>query len=431
MQVSVETLGALERRVTVTLPAELLGQAYDKHIAGFAQKAKIDGFRPGKAPLDRVKQLYGNAAREEAISEVIQTSLQNAIVQEKIIPAGPPSVEPRSVMFGQPFEYVATFEVYPDLDNVAFDSTRLEKETASITDEDIDYALEQIRKQQASWETVEGRTAQDGDRATIDFLGTLDGTAFPGGEAKNFPMVIGSKRMIPGFEEGVIGMEIGSEKKIPVTFPEEYHAKELAGKQAEFTIKLHSISAPKLPEIDAEFIKLLGVKSGDVADLRKEILTNLQRELDRVIQGKLKNQVFKRILEQNPIEVPKSLIEREANRLHDEMHQHDPNHSHNHHDSEMEGFREAAKKNVALALLVSALIKKHEIVVTEDKVNQRLEVIASSYEDSTSVVRWYQSNPRALEEIRAQLVEDLLVEKLLAGIEVVDKILTYREITRG
>jgi len=426
MQVSVESLGALERRITVTVPAELFEQAFEKRIANIAKQAKIDGFRPGKAPLHHVKQRYGTTAKEEALGEIIQSSLQNAIVQQNMRPAGPPTVEPKPIVAGQPLEFVAIFEEYPNLDGVSVELNRIEKEIATVTEADVDYALEEIRKQQANWVPV-GRAAQNNDRVVIDFKGSIDGVAFAGGEAHDFPVVLGSKRMIPGFEDGIVGMTVGEEKNIPVTFPENYHAKDLAGKAAEFAIKVISISEPKLPELDAAFLKKLGVKEESVEALRQEIRKNLERELDRVIKAKIKNQVFMHVYDRNPIEVPKALIEREANRLHDELHHHHDHHDHS--EAEMNGFREAGRKNVALALLVGALIRKLGVTVDDAKIQDRLASIASSYEDPAAVIQWYNSTPRALEEVQMQLVEDLLVDKLLESAEVVEKTLTYRELT--
>lgn len=427
MPVSVESLSALERRITITVPPEQLEQAFDKHIEHFAKKAKIDGFRPGKAPIHHIKQRYGMAAREEAISDIIKSSLQDAIIQEKINPAGPPSIEPGALIAGQPFEFVATLEVYPDLENVSFEMTRLEKETATVADSDIHFALEEIRKQQATWQPV-SRIAQDGDSVVVDFLGMIDGTPFKGGEAHGFTVILGSKRMIPGFEAGIVGMAVGEEKTIPVTFPETYHAKDLAGKLAEFKIKVISIAEPKLPELDADFLKKLGIKDGELATLQQEIRVNLERELNRVIKAKVKNQVFMHLLEKNSIEVPKVLIEREAHRLHDTLHRGQP---HDHSDAEMEEFRVTARKNVALALLMGAFLKKYNISADTQNIQDHLNTLAESYEDPHSVISWYNSNPQALDEIRMEVVENLLVDKLLESVEIFEKPLSYRELTTG
>jgi len=427
MQVSVESLSALERRITVTVPEEVLEKAFDKRIASFAKQAKIDGFRPGKAPIHHIKQRYGTAAREEALGDVINSSLKDAILQEKINPAAPPSIEPKALVAGQPLEYVATFEVYPDLDQVVFDMTTMEKETATVIDADIDFALDEVRKQQATWLAVT-RPAEDKDRVIIDFLGSIDGVPFQGGEAHDFPIILGSKRMIPGFEDGIVGISAGEEKTITVTFPEEYHSKDLAGKLAEFKIKAIKVEEPKLPELDADFLKKLGIKDGDIEELRKEIKINLDRELTRVIELKAKNQIFNHILERNPIDVPKSLIEREAHRLHEHIHQNRP---HNHSEAEMNEFRVAARKNVALALLVGELVKKHTISTDANKVKERLMSIAASYENPEEIIRWYLSNEQAMSEINMQVAEDALVDKLLESVNVTEKVLSYRELTTG
>lgn len=370
MQVSVEAPSKLERRLTVIVPVEKLNEAYDKRIATVAKNAKIAGFRPGKAPLNVVKQRYGESVRHEALSDVIQTSLYDAINQEKLTPVGVPTVEPKMVMPDQPLEFVATFEVLPEIEGFRFELSTLEKQVATISDDDVQRVVDHLRAQHTTWKKVD-RAAQDKDQVVIDFRGSIDGVVFAGGEAHDYPIVLGSKTMIPGFEEGVIGMKAGEEKVINVTFPENYFSAEVAGKVAEFNIKAISVSEPQLPEIDEDFIKKLGIKSANLADLQAEIRKNLERELERVISSKVKAQVFDTMLEQNAIEIPKALIEREANRIHDEVHPHH-GHQHSHTKDEMAAFNDAAKRNVALGLLVAEVVKQRNISVDRSRVQALL-----------------------------------------------------------
>jgi trigger factor len=427
MQVSVEATSKIERRVTVVVPVAKLDEAYDKRISSLAKTAKVDGFRPGKVPMDFIRQRFGDSARQEALSDVIQSSLYSAIHQEKLSPVGVPMVEPKTVIAGQPLEFVATFEILPEIESVQFNVTSIEKEIATIKDEDLEKVINHLREQHVTWKKAE-RAAQEKDQVTIDFVGKIDGTAFEGGTAHSYPIVIGSKTMIPGFEDGLLNLNAGDTKTISVNFPETYFAKEFAGKAAEFDVKVIKIMQPEYPAMDESFIKKLGVKSGNVADLHAEIRRNLERELDRLIKAKLKKQIFDKLLEQNAIEIPKALIEREAKRIHDELHPHHQGHDHGHTDQEMTVFNDAAKRNVALGLLVAELIKKNEIKPNRDRIQAYVETIASAYEKPSEVSKWYENNKQAMAEIEMQILEEQVMEKLLEGVQLTEKMLSYNEL---
>jgi trigger factor len=431
MQVSVEATSKLERRLTVVVPVEQLDQAYDKRIVKFSKTAKVDGFRPGKIPLDYIKQRYGQAARQEALSEVIQTSLYEAINQEKLQPVGVPTVEPKSVLPGQPLEFVATFEVVPTLEAVKFDMKAIEKQVATITDADIEKVLTHLLEQHVVWQQV-SRPAQLKDQAVIDFTGSIDGKPFDGGEAHEYPVILGSNTMIPGFEEGLVGLKTGDEKTIKVTFPANYFAEQFAGKGAEFVVKAIRISEPKLPELDEGFIKKLGIKSGQLDELRAEVRKNLDREVERVIKAKLKAQIFDHLLAQNEIEIPKALIEREAKRIHDEMHPHHAGEAdHGHSEAEMAAFNEPAKRNVMLGLLVSEIIKQHSVTPDQQRIQAYITQLSSAYENPAEVAKWYLSNKRARAEIEMQVLEEQVTEKLLENIKITEKTLSYNELITG
>ncbi len=430
MQVSVEATTKLERRMTITVPAMTLEDAYDKRIAKLAKTVKANGYRPGKTPLDYIKQRYSDSARQEALSEVIQASLYTAMNQEKLNPAGVPVVEPKNILPGQPLEFVATFEIFPTVDSVNFKLEALEKQIAVITDADVENALNRLRQRDIIWQKVD-RAAADKDQLVLDFRGSIDGKAFGGGEAHDYPIIIGSKSMIPGFEEGLLGLSAGAEKVLQITFPENYHSKEFAGKAAEFAVTVHKVSEPHLAEIDEAAIKKLGVKSGKLEDLNTEIRKNLERELDRIIKAKLKGQIFDKLLEQNPIEIPKALIEREGKRIHDEMHPHHAGKEHGHSAAEMAAFNEPAKRNVSLGLLVAHLIKQHHIVVNKERVDAHIAHLSSIYENPAEVVAWYGKNKQAMSEIEMQVLEEQLIEKLLENVQLTDKMLSYNELITG
>ncbi len=427
MQVSVEAPSKLERRMTVVVPVETMEKAYDKRIVKLSQTAQVKGFRKGKIPLDYIKQRYGDSARQEALSEVIQSSLYEAINQEKLNPVNAPTVEPKTIVAGQPLEYVATFEVLPEVEAVHFTMTALEKCVSTITDNDIDNVLSHLRKQQGTWIKV-NREAQESDQVVLDFKGSIDGKAFNGGEAHDYPIIIGSKTMIPGFEEGLIGLAEGAEKVIQVTFPETYFAKEFAGKAAEFAVKIIKVSEAKLPEINDTFIQKMGVKSGNIDDFRGEVRKNLEREMHRMIKAKLKKSIFDALIEQNALEIPKALIEREAKRIHDELHPHHAGQEHHHSDAEMATFNDAAKRNVALGLLIAKMIKQYNMLPDKQRIQAQIEQLCSVYENPGEVAKWYESNKKARAEVEMQVLEDQLVEHLLMNVQVTEKMMGYNEL---
>jgi trigger factor len=425
MQVSVESLSAIERRITVTVPVEKITSAYEQRIAKFAKSAKIDGFRPGKAPMAVITQRYGDAAQQEALTDVIQSSLFEVISKEKFNLVGMPHVEPKEMAPNQPLEYVATFEVVPEVGTVNFELASLDKLVAVITEKDVDEVLEHLQSQYSTWEKVT-RAAEEKDQVTIDFRGSIDGVVFPGGEAHDYPIVIGSKKMIPGFEEGVNGLTPDEETTIKVTFPEDYHAKELAGKEAAFAIKVISISAPVLPKLDKSFVQKLGIKSGEAADLRAEVQKNLSRELERVMTQKLKTSVFDQLLEQNPLEIPKAMIEREAKRVHDEAHKHHGEHSHS--DDEMAVYNDVAKRNSALGLLLAELISQRKIVASKSAVLAQITEMAAPYQNPEEVIKYYQQDKKSYAEVEMRVLEDLVIQNLLENVTIVEKTLIYQEL---
>lgn len=429
MQVSVEATSKIERRVTVIVPVEKVDEAYDKRIVNLVKTASVKGFRPGKVPLEYIKQRYGDSARQEALSEVIQSSLYAAIHQEKLNPVGVPTVEPKDITPGQPLEFVATFEVLPEVGKVKFEAGTIEKLISTITAKDVDKVVDHLREQHVTWKKVD-RAAAAKDQVVLDFRGSIDGKPFSGGEAHDYPIVLGSNMMIPGFEEGLMGAKAGEERVLKVTFPENYFAKEFAGKAAEFSTKIIKVSESTYPELDAAFIKKLGVKSGNVEDLRQEINKNLERELDRLIKAKLKMQVFNKLIEQNPVEVPKSLIEREASRIHDQVHPHH-GHEHDHSEAEMQGFNDAAQKNVVLGLLVGELIKQHNLTPDKDRIQAFIANHAAAYENPKEVMTWYSSDKRRLAEVEMQVLEEQVMEKLLEGVQLNEKMLSYDEFAKS
>ncbi len=313
----------------------------------------------------------------------------------------------------------------PEVGQVKFEVETLEKEVAVINDADIEKVLNYLKEQNTSWEKVD-KAAAEKDQVVVDFSGSIDGKPFSGGQAHDYPIVLGSKMMIPGFEEGIIGMKANEERNIKVTFPENYFAKEVAGKEADFLVKVLSVSQPQQFEFNEQIVKKLGIKSGQFEDLRAEIRKNLERELDRVIKQKLKASVFDKLIEQNPLEIPKALIEKEAARIHDEMHPH--HHDHAHTEAENEMFNKAALRNVTLGLLIAEIAKQQKISADSARVQTYLTSMAAAYQNPAEVMKWYENNKRAYAEIEMQVLEDQVIELLLKEVKVVEKMLSYNEL---
>jgi len=430
MQVSVESPTKLKRRLTIIVPAEKMTEAYEKRIAQLAKTKTVKGFRPGNVPLVQIKRMYGDSAHQDAMSEVIQSSLYDALNQENLKPAGVPNIEPKSVALDQPLEYIATFDIFPEIGSVNFKSEGIEKLVAEITEDDISKVVERLRDQHVTWKQVD-RAAQNKDQVVIDFRGSIDGKVFAGGEAHEYPVMLGSNTMIPGFEEGLLGAKAKDEKLIKVTFPDNYFAKEVAGKVAEFNVTVHKVSEPEYPAIDEDLVKKFGIPTGSLDELRNEIKKNLERELERMINVKLKSKVFDLLIEQNPLDVPDVLIEKEAQRIHDEMHPHHGGQEHNHSTEEMQEFNEPAKRNVLLGLLVSEFVRQNKLTPDASRVQAHIMKLSSAYENPAEVVKWYTSDKRRLAEVEMMILEEQVMDKLLENIKVTEKSLPYSEFVKS
>ncbi|MCC6075531.1 trigger factor [Pseudomonas sp. GCM10022188] len=425
MQVSVETTSALERRMTVGVPAERIETEVNKRLQQTARRAKVPGFRPGKVPMSIIRQRYEDSARQEALGELIQATFYEAVVQEKLNPAGAPSVEPKVFEKGQALEYVATFEVFPEFQVAGFESVAVERLQAQVGDADVDNMLEILRKQNTRFEAVE-REAQNGDQLNIDFVGKIDGEVFAGGSAKGTLLVLGSGRMIPGFEDGLVGAKAGEERVLNVTFPEDYQNLDLAGKAAEFAVTVNAVAEAKLPELSEEFFALFGVKEGGVEGFRAEVRKNMERELRQAVKSKVKNQVMEGLLASNPIEAPKALLGNEVNRLRVQaVQQFGGNIKPEQLPAEL--FEEQAKRRVLLGLIVAEVVKQFEIKPDEARVRAMIEEMASAYQEPEQVVAWYYKNPQQLDEVRSVVLEEQVVDTVLQKAIVTDKQVSYEE----
>ncbi|ORL50598.1 trigger factor [Pseudomonas putida] len=425
MQVSVENTSALERRMTIAVPAERVENEVNKRLQQTAKRAKIAGFRPGKVPMNVIRQRFEADARQEAFGDLVQASFYEAIVEQKLNPAGAPAVEPKSFEKGKDLEFVAIFEVFPEFTVAGLESINVERLSAEVADADLDNMLEVLRKQNTRFEAVE-RAAQNDDQVNIDFVGKVDGEVFAGGSAKGTPLVLGSGRMIPGFEEGLVGAKAGEERVVNVTFPEDYQNLDLAGKAAEFTITVNSVAAPVLPELNEEFFAQFGIKESTLEGFRTEVRKNMERELRQAIKTKVKNQVMDGLLAANPIEVPKALLENEVNRLRVQaVQQFGGNIKPEQLPAEL--FAEQAKRRVVLGLIVAEVVKQFELKPDDAKVREMIEEMASAYQEPEQVIAWYYKNDQQMNEVRSVVLEEQVVDTVLQKATVTDKSVSYEE----
>ncbi|MBV4533777.1 trigger factor [Pseudomonas sp. SWRI107] len=425
MQVSVENTSALERRMTIAVPAERVENEVNKRLQQTAKRAKVAGFRPGKVPMSVIRQRFEADARQEVFGDLVQSSFYEAIVEQKLNPAGAPAVEPKSFEKGGDLEFVAIFEVFPEFTVAGFESIAVERLSAEVADADLDNMLEVLRKQNTRFEAVE-RAAQNDDQVNIDFVGKVDGEAFAGGSAKGTQLVLGSGRMIPGFEDGLVGAKAGEERVVNVTFPEDYQNLDLAGKAAEFTITVNSVSAPVLPELNEEFFAQFGIKETTLEGFRAEVRKNMERELRQAIKAKVKNQVMDGLLAANPIEVPKALLENEVNRLRVQAVQQfggniKPD------QLPVELFEEQAKRRVVLGLVVAEVVKQFDLKPDEAEVRKVIEEMASAYQEPEQVIAWYYKNDQQMNEVRSVVLEEQVVDTVLQKATVTDKSVSYEE----
>lgn len=426
MQVSVEATGTLGRKMIVQVPAERIDEEVQNRLKSLSRNARIAGFRPGKVPFKVVQQRYGRQVHLEVAGDVMSSTLQEALKQQNLRPAGEPKLEPRTVEAGKALEYIAVFDVYPEFEPVTLASVKLEKPVANVTGQDMDNMLEKLRQQRAGWEPVE-RAAQQGDQVKVDFTGTIDGAEFPGGSGSGMPVEIGSKRLIDGFEEKLIGASAGAEITLDLRFPDDYHSTEVAGKPVQFKVKILQVNGLKLPEIDDAFAQSLGVES--VTALRDEIGKNMRRELDQMIQSIIKDRAFEQLLARNSsLEVPASLVDEEIDRLANESYQQLGGNS--------QGvklprhlFEDRARRRVTLGLIIGELIKRNGIQVDPARVRRTVETLAASYENPEEVVKWYYENRDALASAQSLVLEEQVVEWLLGQAQVEATTCTFDELT--
>jgi trigger factor len=433
MQVSLETTSGLERRLTVGVPAEQVESEVENRLRQAARNVTIKGFRKGKVPLSVVKQRFGAGIRQEVVGDVISRSFYAAVQKENVKPAGQPSIQPKQLAAGKDLEYVATFEVYPSVtlsDVSAFEITR---HKAEVTEADVDNMIEVLRKHQATWSVVD-RAAADGDQVDINFNGTKDGVEFAGGKAENHKLILGSKSMIPGFEEGIVGMKAGEQKTISVTFPADYQAEELRGAAAEFAITVNSVSEAQLPELKKEFFQKFGVDKGGEKQFRKEVKANMDRELANALKAKVKTQVMDSLIASHSTEIPKALVVNEIQVLRNQMLQRFGGQQQNFDVKSLlpdTMFQEEATRRVTLGLIVGEIVKANKLKPDAKRVRSMIEEIASTYQEPKEVIEYYSNNQELMAGVESAVLEDQVVDYILSQAKVTDVETNYDEIIKA
>ncbi len=426
MQVTVETTTGLERKLTIQLPSEQIDSKVTEKLNSLRKTVKINGFRTGKIPMGVIKKRFEGQARGEVVGDLINSSFYEAVAQEKLKPAGQPSITPVEKEPEGEFAFNAVFEVYPEFEPASVESLEIEKSIVEVNDIDVDDMLETLRKQRIEWTDVE-RVSANGDQLIIDFEGCIDGEGFEGGSAENTPLVLGSGSMIEGFESQLVGLESGDEKTIAVTFPENYQAENIAGKDAEFEIKVHSVKESSLPEIDDEFLKTFGVENGSLEKFRTDITNNMERELAQALEGEMRNKVMDGLLSVNEFDIPKALISDEVERLKSQFSERLPA------GTEVgklgdDMFTDEASRRVRLGLIIAEIVKINEIKPDSDLVRTRIESAASTYQDPQQVIDYYYNNPEMMQNVEGLVLEQQVCDWVLnqAKVNEIDK--SFKEV---
>ena len=429
MEATTAQVNELERRVDLSIAIADVEKEMDQRLKRMGKNVKMAGFRPGKVPFSMVKQMHGDQARHEVLSEELDRVFGEAVTAQKMRVAGYPRIEPKTTESTTHLEFSAVFEVYPQITLGDMSAAEVERPVLEVSAAEIEKTLEILRKQRVSYEDTDRAAAKE-DRVVIDFLGKKDGVPFQGGEAKDYPFVLGQGMMLPDFENAVEGAKAGESKVFDLAFPADYHAADLAGQTVQFEITVKQVQAPKLPELDAEFAIGMGIADGDVTKMRAEIETNLKREVKRRIEGKLKDQVMEALIKTNPIAVPSALVDMEIQRLMQSARQDMEQRGMKVNDMPIqpEWFTDQAKRRVTLGLILAEVVKAEKLHATPEQVRAMVEEGAQSYEQPEEVIRWYYAQPQRLQEVEGVAIENNVVEWVLSKAKVTDKAEVFDEL---
>lgn len=431
MQVSIETTSGLERKMTVAVPSSEVDTAVNARLQEAAKNVRLNGFRKGKVPLGVIKKRFGKGVRQEVLGELMNHSYYQALSQKSLRPAGQPRIEATRTDEGQDLEFTAFFEVYPEISLPDFSTISVEKLVAEVNDENIDKMIETLREQRQTWETVE-RPVADKDMVRIDYEGFIDDKAFEGGKAKGARVVIGSQRMIPGFEEGLIGKAKGESVSLSLSFPADYHNSDVAGKAARFEVVVQEVQARKLPSLDEEFFSSFGIEEGGIDAFRNEVRQNMEREMRNASRSKLKNATLDQLIKSCEVTVPRALLAAEIVNLRNQALQQmgggrnmDPSLLPD------ELFRDQAQRRVRSGLILAEIIREQKLEPDPAKVKETLEEIASTYETPEEVVKWYYANPDQLANVESAVLEDQVFDVIFSRAQVAEKTVGYERVIQS
>ena len=426
MQVSVESTGALERRMEVSVPKEQIEQAVDERLQRVSRTAKLKGFRPGKAPIKVIRQQFGAQVRQEVLSDLMQQSFARAVNEAKLTPAAGPRIEPISSAPGADLKYRAVFEVIPEITLNNVDGLEIDRPVAEVSQADIEAMVQNLREQRPSFIEAE-RESREGDRVTMDFKGLINGQAFEGSTGDDVAVILGAGRMLKDFEAGIIGVKAGEQKQISVPYPAGYHNKDLAGQTAEFNVQVKKVEEKQLPPLDDAFCREYGVTEGGIERLLAEVADNMRRELAENVRARVKQQLFDRLLAANPVEVPNALVQQQVRDMQmdtarrmgaKEASQVPP----------AEPFVEPARRRVALGMLVNELVKSRNLQLDRARVDARLVELAATYPDPDAIIGAYRQNQDAMRQVEGMVLEDQVVDYLVARAKVNDQPSTFKEL---
>ncbi len=420
---------SLERRIDMTVQMADIEKDVEQRLRKMARTVKMSGFRPGKVPFKMVEQHYGAQARSEAIGEAVERAFGEAVRSQNLRVAGYPRIEPKSGEDRSRLEFSATFEVYPEVQLKAVGDKEIERPQIAVGEAEVDKTVEVLRKQRTTFSKA-GRAAAGSDRVTIDFTGRLDGEVFQGGQASDYPVVLGEGRMLPDFEMGIVGLSEGESRTFDLTFPEDYQARELAGKAVSFEVTIKQVEAPQLPEVDADFARSLGIADGDVAKMRDEIRSNLETEVGKRVKARVKEQAMQALLDANPLEVPRFLVDQEAESMAEAARQDLANRGVDVKNMPVDAswFTAQAERRVKLGLIIAEVVKQHALHAKPEQVRALIDEQAQSYEQPDEVVRWYYSQPQRLAQIEALVIEENVVNWVVANAKATDKPVSFDEL---
>ena len=430
MDVSIENTGAIGRRMTVKVPADELAGAVTTRLKRLARTAKIAGFRPGKVPMKVIESRFADQALAEAADELISSNYFAALSDQSLEPAGPPAIEPKSLTRGEDLEFVANFEIFPEVSKTELTGISIERQSCEVGDDDIDRTIDTLRSQRTNFTTTE-KSAEIGDQVTVDFKGRVDGEIFQGGEANDYAIVLGKGSLLKEFEDGLMGASAGDDLTIKLTFPEDYPGTEVAGKEAEFEVKLKEVGVPEMPEVDEEFIKTFGIEDGSVESFRKEIQTSLERERDQRSRAKIRQSVLEALMKDNEFEAPSALVDEEINRsiaaVRQQLQQQGLPH-----DAPIDraNYLDEAYRRVRVGLAMHGVVKRLEIKPDQDLVRERITEMGSSYSDPDQFLKWYYEDKSRLAQIESVVVEEQAIDALLQEANVSDTTVSFEEFMR-